>query len=197
MASILSYGSEIEYSTGTVNCVAANVYPDLAVAAGGAGALNLMDQSVLTPEIVSGGVFNTDTWVAPQLPSGLVSQAAFEDMNPEWEGWGAPLSVMRVKDPLLLAELIGHTVPSRMERLVKKLTMTGWKITETWDGSYTYAYDAYVLPSVEDAHLLSDPITSWKDMPDWTPTTANISNASSATFESTTGGQIVIFGPSL
>lgn len=118
-------------------------------------------------------------------------------MSPEWEGWGTPLSVMRVKDPLLPAELIGHIVPSRMERLVKTLTMPGWKITETWDGSYTYVYDAYVLPSVEDAHLLRYPIPSWKYWPDWTPTTANISNASSATFESTTGGQIVILGPSL
>jgi len=193
----------------------ANVYPELAVALGGAGALNLMDEGILTPELVTGFVLNSNTWVAPQLSTGAVANNSFANMNGSWAGWNTPLPVMRVTDPLLPAELIGYLTPKRVPVMVQ----SGFTFIPT--GQYNYSYDASLIPGVNGASLVAQAVLpsggltggggslgggslgggslgGGSSMPLPTPTaTTSMTNAAFATFGTTTGGQIVILGSPL
>jgi type II secretory pathway pseudopilin PulG len=89
----------------------ANVYPQLAVGLGGASALNLMNEAILTPELVEGFVLDTNTWTAPQVNGSVVNRNNLVTPTQDWYGWSEPFPVVRVTDPLLPAEVVGWVTP--------------------------------------------------------------------------------------
>lgn len=204
----------------------ANTYPELAVALSGASALNLVNPSLLTPALVSGYVLNANTWVAPQLPSGSVNNTTFVNMT-SWSSWGTPLAVMRVTDPLAPAELVGYITPRRSPVLplvqpIGGIGSTGGTASTTTT-QYFYDYTAEMLPSATGITLAVTPTLSTSSTGSLTlgggsgtlgggfgtigsstpipaPTPTNVSSTNGATtvnFNSTSGGQIFILGPSL
>lgn len=89
----------------------ANVFPSLAVGAGGAAALNLMDPSLLTPEIVAGFALASGEWVEPVVQGARADNLSLNSTDPSWSGWGQPFPVVRIFDPLLEGEIIGWVLP--------------------------------------------------------------------------------------
>jgi len=90
----------------------ANVYPQDAVQLGKAAALNLMDTSVLTPQLVVGFAKVGSTWVAPTaLSQGAASNLIASVGAPA--GNGASYNVYAVTDPLLPATHVGNLLDIR------------------------------------------------------------------------------------
>jgi len=89
----------------------ANTYSSEAVSLAGADALNLMSPGILTPELVTGYVLNTSTWVEPQVQGPVVNATTFTSSGQDWSGWTQPFPVVRVTDPLLPAEVVGWVTP--------------------------------------------------------------------------------------
>jgi len=129
----------------------ANVYPSQAVSLAGAKALNLMDSSILTPELVSGYVLNTDTWTAPQLNGGAITSQTFAEME-DWDAWGTKLVVVRVIDPLLPAEIVGYITPNR----TVSLEMSGGFTFTIAEDTYSYSYAVELAAGVTGVTLDGD-----------------------------------------
>lgn len=114
----------------------ANTYPSLAVALGGADALNLMSPDILTAPLVNGYALYKDSWESP-----LVAPSSWGDTNPvtgltaltgltmdastfstkpaDWDGWGVKHPIIKVSDdPLLPGELVGWVTPTQTQTIV-------------------------------------------------------------------------------
>ena len=193
----------------------ANTYPSQAVGFGGADALNQMNPTNLSPTIVSGYVNNAGTWTTPQLTNGVANNTTFTNMPANWSGWGTPLAVMRITNPIAPAELIGYLTPNRTPQFSVNFTLTGTN----------YPYNASLVPNIVGAVLTATPQVpttstiggggggifgggtlgggtlggglggSAGSTPPGPTNVSSITNASSATFSSTIGGQIVIMSP--
>jgi hypothetical protein len=84
-----------------------NVYPSDAVRIAGAQALDLIDQSKLTPELVSGYVNFGGQWKTQAVPHGQVDSSTLMNFSGSWPGWGSEFPVVRVEDPTMPAEQVG------------------------------------------------------------------------------------------
>lgn len=104
---LLSQGTVWEALPPELKSAHANTRPEEAVRLAGAAALNLMDKSVLSPDLVRGFVRHDGSWKKPHIESGKINSSTLMSLSSSWVGWGRQFPVVRVKNPLEEAEVVG------------------------------------------------------------------------------------------
>jgi hypothetical protein len=160
----------------------ANVYPELAVATGGAAALNLMGPNILTPELVTGFVLDEQAWVAPVINGPTVNSSGLTSADPDWAGWGQPFPVVRVTDPLLPGEVIGWVTPHVTWYTITSSNLI-WageeEAVETTSGPYAHVY--YTAVTNPDVEGVTNNAGSWTTLGSSSPTIFSSGGGSSVT----------------
>ncbi len=88
----------------------ANAFPQQAVAYGGASALNAMNPSNITPEIVGSYANYNGTWQSPYIQSGSLNSSTLFGGG-SWGGWNSSFPIIRINNTTQQAENIGSVVP--------------------------------------------------------------------------------------
>jgi hypothetical protein len=108
VAALLAAGTAWADVSEYLRAVHANVYPQDAVLIAGADALNLMLDTTLTPQLVSGYVKHEGKWQAPYMHGGNINPSTLLNVSGGWPGWGKSFPVVKVPSPLEPAEVVGH-----------------------------------------------------------------------------------------
>lgn len=182
----------------------ANTYPSQAVTIGGESALNAMGPSNLTEELVSGYVNNAGTWTSPTVNSGSISPTTLSSQSQSWHGWNQPFPVVRINDPLQPAEIIGYVTPNASWSSGISFDPQLQVQTTNEPTPFNIVYNTSLQPNVIGVTLSGSPTVSIGGGNTGGSlfggglgggTVTNTNQWSGVTFNSSTGGTIMVIAP--